>query len=764
MTPEPVVGEPVVGRTLAESTPAYHSSPRPRAGAPNVVIVVLDDTGFAQLGCFGSDIETPAIDGLAAGGLRYNRFHVTALCSPTRACILTGRNHHAVGMGFLADLPMGFPGYSARIPRTAATLPRLLRDTGYRTMAVGKWHLAPRWDLTGSGPFDRWPLGVGFERYYGFPGGDTNQYSPNLVRDNHFVEPPRSPDEGYHLTEDLADEAIRMIAEQQQSTPHLPFFLYFAPGAMHAPHQAPAEWIEGYRGCFDDGWDAWRERTFERQRSLGIVPPDTVCTDRPRGLARWDELPNEQRRLFARQMEVFAGFLSHTDHHLGRVLDHLRQMGVLDNTLVMLCSDNGASAEGGAHGSFNEHAWALGQEDDLELALARIDELGGHRAYNHYSWGWAWAGNTPLRLWKRYTWLGGVRTPLIAHWPAGIAARGEIRSQLCHAIDLAPTVLDAAGVGAPSVVDGYEQQPLHGASLLATFADATAPAPRDTQYFEMLGSRAIVEGRWKATTDHVSEGVPDEERLLEGSRDFEHDHWALFDLDDDFSEARDLSAEHPDVIASLEQRWWHEAERFGVLPLDDTLIGRVVAMEPSPHPVRARWVFHPGGPPIAEEATPSLAGGFRLRVEVAPVERALEGVVCAQGDWTNGWVLLVLAGRLCWMVSRFGVAHRVEGAAVPTGARELVIEYTRQAPAGGPVRLLADGTVLGEARLPVDLPFRWQIGGSRLRLGADAGFPVTDDYAVPFPYSGTIRRVVFELPHLAFLDPDAEVHAALASE
>lgn len=756
--------ELIIGRTIADSTPAFRAPTRPQETAPNVVMVVLDDTGFAQLGCFGSDIDTPAIDRLAGDGLRYNQFHVTALCSPTRACILTGRNHHAVGMGFLTDVPTGFPGYNGRIPDSAATLPRILRDVGYSTMAIGKWHLAPRWDLTASGPFDRWPLGLGFERYYGFPGGDTNQFSPNLIRDNHFVEPPSTPEQGYHLTEDLADEAIRMIGAQQQSTPHLPFFLYFATGAMHAPHQAPPEWIDRYRGRFDDGWDAWREHTFDRQRASGIVPSDTVCTERPHGLERWDDLPAEKRRLFARQMEVFAGFLSHTDHHIGRVVRHLEERGILDNTLIMLCSDNGASAEGGLHGSFNEHAWAFGQEDDLEVALSRMDELGGHRAYNHYSWGWAWAGNTPLRLWKRYTWLGGVRTPLIVHWPRGIAARGEVRSQFCHAIDLAPTVLEAAGVQAPNVVAGHEQQPMHGASLLATFNNAETPAGRETQYFEMLGSRAIVHGKWKATTDHVSQGVPDEARLLEGSRDFDTDHWALFDLDVDFSEARDVSTDHPDVTASLEELWWREADRYHVLPLDDSLTGRIVAMEPSPHPLRARWVFHPGGAPIAEEATPSLAGGFRLRADVAPSEASPHGVLCAQGDWTNGWVFLAVDGRLHWMLNRFGVTHRISGGAIPGGARELTVEYTREAAGGGPVRLLADGTVLGEERLPMDLPFRWQIGGAPLRVGADAGFPVTDDYDVPFPFSGTIERITFELPHLGFFDHDADARSALASE
>ena len=401
-----------IGRTISESTASFAPPPVPPTGAPNVVLIVLDDLGFAQLGCFGSDVATPHIDALAAGGLRYNRFHVTSLCSPTRACLLTGRNHHAVGMGFLADIPIGFPGYSGTIPRSAATLPRILRDVGYSTFAVGKWHLAPRWELSASGPFDRWPLGLGFERYYGFLGGDTNQWAPELVSDNGFVEPPRSPDDGYHLTDDLADRAIRFVHDQQQATPDKPFFLYFATGAMHAPHHVAREWIERYRGCFDAGWEAWRVGAFDRQREIGVVPEGTTLTARPSWVRPWDGLSSDERRLFSRMMEVFAGFLSHTDAQIGRVVDFLAQTGRLDDTLVILCSDNGTSAEGGPIGSLNEHRFTHDRTDDIADTLAHIDDLGGFHAYNHYAWGWAWAGNAPFRLWKRYTWLGGVRTPL----------------------------------------------------------------------------------------------------------------------------------------------------------------------------------------------------------------------------------------------------------------------------------------------------------------------------------------------------------------
>ncbi|HET6223601.1 MAG TPA: arylsulfatase, partial [Dongiaceae bacterium] len=535
---------------------------------------------------------------------------------PTRACLLTGRNHHAVGMGFLTDVPIGLPGYNARIPRRAGTLPRILRDAGYSTFAVGKWHLAPRWEQSASGPFDRWPLGLGFERYYGFLNGDTNQWTPELVRDNGFIDPPSTPERGYHLTEDLAEQAIRMIQDQQQATPEKPFLLYFAPGATHAPHQAPPAWIEPYRGRFDDGWESLRARAFARQVEMGIVPAETTLTERPSWIPAWSALPLDQRRLFARMMEVFAGFLTHTDAQIGRVLGFLERLGVLDDTLVLVLSDNGASAEGGPIGSFNEHRFIHDRVDELQDTLGRIDDLGGFRAYNHYAWGWAWAGNTPLRLWKRYTWLGGVRTPLIVRWPRRVAARGDIRSQFCHAIDVMPTILDAAGVAVPESIDGVAQQALDGASLLPVLADAAAPPPRGTQYFEMLGSRAIYHAGWKATTDHVGPQLSIEREMVPGSQDLDRDTWALFDLQADFAEAHDVAAEHPERVRALVDLWWTEAGRNDVLPIMDSFLGRVTALEPSPWGPRWRTVLRPGGGPISEDALPPLGGGFRLRSEI----------------------------------------------------------------------------------------------------------------------------------------------------
>jgi arylsulfatase A-like enzyme len=753
-------GRPIIGRTIRESTPAFPPLPRPPAGAPHVLVIVLDDLGFAQLGCFGSDIATPHIDALAAGGLRYRRFHVTAMCSPTRACLLTGRNQHRVGMGFVADLPIGFPGYDGRIPRSAAGMPRLLRDQGYSTFAVGKWHLAPRWEQSASGPFDRWPLGQGFERYYGFLNGDTNQWTPDLVSDNGFVEPPARPEDGYHLTEDLADRAIRLIQDQQQATPGKPFFCYLATGAVHAPHQAPASYIDAYRGRFDDGWEAWRARTFARQLDGGVVPGGTTLTERPPWVPDWAGLPAGERRLYARMMEVYAGFLTHTDAQIGRVLDALRDRGLLDDTLVLLLSDNGASAEGGPTGSFNEHRFTHDRVDDVDDTLALVDELGGVRSYNHYPWGWAWAGNAPFRLWKRYAWLGGVRTPLVVHWPAGIPASeaGAVRDQFIHAVDLLPTVLDVTGIDPPPTVDGVDQLPLDGASLRATFADGTAPSPRSTQYFEIVGSRAIVHDGWKATTDHVGPQISVERERVPGSHDFATDRWALFDLSRDFAEAHDIAAEHPERVAELERLWWHEAGRNQVLPLDDSLVTRAVAMEPRPRfgvSIR-RAVYRPGGGGVAEDFLPPMGGGFRLTasVELADPSAAdgddgvtggagVSGVICALGDWSNGWAWYLLDGRPAAAVCLFGALHRLVGpAAVGPGRHELALTYERVPAGGGPLRLAVDGEPVAEAVLPEDLPFRWQIGGAGLFVGRDAGLPVCDDYTPPAPFPGTLHELV----------------------
>jgi arylsulfatase A-like enzyme len=755
----------VTGPTLEASRPGDYPLPHPAPGSPNVVLIVLDDMGFGQLGCFGSGIDTPHIDGLAAGGLRYNRFHVTAICSPTRACLLTGRNHHAVGMGFLTDLPMRFPGYTARVPKTAATLPRLLRDAGYNTMAVGKWHLVPAGERSNAGPFDRWPLGFGFERYYGFLQGDTNHWSPNLVRDNHYVDPPRSPDEGYHLTEDLAETAIRLVTEQHEAAPERPFFLYFALGAMHAPHHVAPEWVEPYRGRFDSGWERWREEVFARQQELGVVPEGTELGPRPSWIQEWDSLSGEAQQMLARQQEVFAGFLSHTDAQIGRVVAQLETLGILDDTIVMLVSDNGASAEGGLLGTFNEHRFTEHVADTVEGNAAWNDELGGVRTYPHYSWGWAWSGNTPFRLWKRYTWLGGTRTPLIVHWPAGFEARGEVRDQFVHAIDLMPTVLAACGVEPPAAVDGVTQQPIDGASIGATFDDPAAPNPRDVQYFEMLGSRSIVADGWKATTDHVSLGVMDEERLVEGSRAFADDRWSLFRLADDFAEARDLADEHPEVLRALQERWAVEAGRNQVFPLVDELISRFAAMMPPVNPPGARCVYRPEGGPVPDDSVPRMFGGFRITADVTVPLAGARGMLCAMGDWTGGFAFYVQDGRLVYALNRAGDATAVASEVpLPSGRHALGCVYVPDRGEGASLALLHDGEVVADVILPFPLPLVWQHGGTSLFLGHDRGLPVCDDYEAPFPWTGELAEVVVEVGTDFQPDPAADLRAALHSE
>ncbi|SOJ57490.1 Arylsulfatase [Mycobacterium simulans] len=714
---------------------------RAPVNAPNVVMIVLDDLGFAQFGCFGSDICTPVIDRLAAGGLRYNRFHVTALCSPTRAALLTGRNHHAVGMGFLADLPMSLPGYSARIPASVATLPGLLRDAGWNTFAVGKWHLVPRGERSSAGPFNRWPLGLGFERFYGFLRGSANHWAPELVRDNSYVDPPAGPDDGYHLTEDLADEAIRMVVNQQQSAPGKPFFLYFATGAMHAPHHVRPSWADTYRGQFDLGWQRWRDEVFARQLASGVVPAGTMLTERPPWIPAWDELTADQRRLYARMHEVYAGFLTHTDAQIGRLINTLEHLGVLDNTLIFVLSDNGASAEGGVSGTINEHRFSHRVPDDLADNLARLDQWGGPRTYPHYAWGWAWAGNSPFRLWKRYTWLGGTRVPLIVHWPNRIGDAGAIRGQFAHAIDLLPTVLDACGLSL-SENDTEPWQGVQGASMAATFTDPAAPDARSTQYFEMLGSRSIVADGWKATTDHVCAGIVDEEQLLSGSRDFDADHWSLFRLDDDFSEAHDLADAHPEVLHRLQQQWLVEAERNNVLPIADSLLARLSTITPLDYPPGGSVVLYPQAGAVSDEALPSLFGGGRILAEIDVPTNDANGVLFALGDCNGGLAAYVVDATLNITLALPGGSLTVTAdQQLPPGRHDAGCLLRPNHGGGLTVDAMIDSTVVGTGSSHHNLPIVWQHSGTSITLGHDRGLAVCDRYHPPFTWTGNLHRV-----------------------
>jgi arylsulfatase len=753
-----------IGFRAAESVPVFPHDPKPPAGAPNVVVIVLDDVGFGHLGPFGSDIATPHMDSLAAGGAAFNRFHVTALCSPTRAAFFTGRNHHAVGMGFLADIPLGFPGYTARLPKTAATMPRLLRDAGYSTLAVGKWHLTPRWQRSAAGPFDTWPLGLGFERHYGFLQGDTNHWAPNLVCDNRYIDPPRRPEEGYHLSEDLVDQAVRMVQDQQQGAPGKPFFLYFALGAMHAPHHVAPEWVTPYHGAFDHGWDRWREEVFARQQATGVIPQDTVLTPRPDWVQAWDTHSDRERRMLARQQEVFAGFLTHTDAQIGRMLSSLHELGVMDNTLVMVFSDNGASAEGGAAGSANEHRFTQHLRESAEDNLAHYDDWGGFTTYNHYSWAWAWAGNTPHKLWKRYTWLGGTRTPLIVHWPDHIASPGAVRGQFAHAIDLMPTVMAAIGLEIPDEVDGVAQRQVDGVSLLGALEDPGAGEVHHTQYFEMLGSRSIYHEGWKATTNHISTGVLDEEELAVGSRNFDEDVWELFDLTSDFSEAIDRSEEEPERVRQLTELWAAEAGRNDVLPISDGLVDRFSGFIPPAWPAGSSRVYRSGGGPVADESVPLLWGGFRMTADIE-IDASADGVVFALGDWFGGFALFFLEGRAHFAFARSSdLLELITPAPLGRGRHEVAVFYALGQDGPGRMVLLVDGTETDEVPVTGHLPMALQHGGAGLRLGSDVGFPVSPRYQPPAPFSGTVHSMRVDAPGALRPDPVDEIRAALHAD
>ncbi len=605
MEPSPLVEYPpgvafpgVVGRTFDVSSPAWPAPVRPPAGTPNVLFIVLDDTGFGHLGCFGSPITTPNFDRLAANGLRYTSMHTTALCSPTRSCILTGRNHHSNHMACITEGATGYPGYDGVIPFQNGFLSEILVELGYSTYAVGKWHLTPAHEVSPAGPYVRWPLGRGFERYYGFLGGDTHQYYPELTYDNHMVEAPKGPEDGYHLTEDLVDKAISFVADSKQIAPDKPFFMYFCPGAQHAPHHVPKEWADKYEGMFDDGWDAYRERVYKAQLKGGLIPKGTELSPHDPDVQDWDTLPADERRLYARMMEVFAGFLEHTDHHIGRLLDFIDMLGELDNTLVMLISDNGASAEGGPIGSVNENKFFNNVPDSLEQNLAALDDLGGPKYFNHYAWGWTYAGNTPFRRWKRETFRGGVTDPFIVHWPKGIKAKGEVRAHYAHAVDMVPTVLEAIGVTPPASINGIAQAPIEGVSFAHTFDDNRASTKHITQYFEMFSHRSIDHDGWRAVCPwpghSFTEGRPfgtaltaDDLKRLDG------EGWELFHVAEDASECHNVAADNRDRLIEMISLWYAEAGKYNVLPLDGRGTARLAELRPQLAKDRAKYVYYP---------------------------------------------------------------------------------------------------------------------------------------------------------------------------
>jgi len=743
-TYEPFEG--VIGRTEAESTPWWPTPPHPGEGAPNVVLILLDDTGFSHFGCFGSDLTTPNIDALADRGLRYTNFHVTPLCSPTRAALLTGRNHHTVGMRSLSNFDTGYPHMRGSVTKHAATVAEVLRDQGYATFAVGKWHLCRMEDASAAGPYDQWPCQRGFDRYYGFLEGETDQFHPELVYDNHSIEPPATPDEGYHLSEDLVDHAIGFIHDSKSIRPDRPFFTYLAFGAMHAPHQAPASYLERYRGKFDDGWDAARDRWFARQQELGLLPPKTRLAPRNPGVEPWDSLPENHRRLAARLQEAFAAFLEHTDAQIGRLVAGLEELGEMDNTLFLLMSDNGASQEGGPFGVLHEMKYFNFLVESPDEAVARLDDIGGPHSHSNYPWGWAQAGNTPFKWYKQNTHEGGVHVPLVVVWPDRISDTGGRRDQFHYVTDIVPTIYDCLGVELPATYRGSEQIPLAGASLRYSFDNAAAPDARHVQYFEMMGHRAIYANGWKAVTRHTS-GVP-----------FEDDDWELYHIAEDRSECNNLAAERPELVAELVERWWQEAEEYGVLPLDDRLIELFMTRyrDRSPHPADRRYHYFPPMSPMPGQVAPALGGrGWDLAASIDRPDGA-GGVLYATGTENSGVSVFVDDSLLYLDYNCFGDHHVLTSTRqVPAGPSVVGVRF-RRVGRGGHATLVIDGEESGALDIPFAMTMISSVGPS---VGYDHGSPVSEHYRGPFPFEGTLRRLDIDVirPLAADEHDDGEV-------
>jgi arylsulfatase A-like enzyme len=769
----------VIGRTADESAPAWPRPTRAVPGAANVLMVVLDDTGFGQLGCYGSPIETPNFDALASNGLRYSNMHTTALCSPSRSCILTGRNHHSNGMACITEFATGYPGYNGVVPFEKGFLSEMLLGHGYNTFMVGKWHLTPSNQETAAGPYDRWPLARGFERFYGFLGGDTSQWYPDLIYDNHQVEPPARPEDGYHLTEDLVDRSIEFIADAKQVDPDKPFYLHLCFGATHAPHHVPKEWADKYAGQFDDGWDAYRERVFAKQKELGIVPADAELSRHDPDVPDWDAQPEPARRLFSRMMEVFAGFLSHTDHHLGRLLDFLREQGQLDNTIVMVISDNGASAEGGPTGTTNEAQFFNNAQEPLEDSLEAIDEIGGPNHFNHYPWGWTWAGNTPFRRWKRETYRGGASDPFIVSWPQGIRRQGEIRTQYAHIIDMVPTVLDLLGIEPPATIRGVTQSPLQGVSFSHTLEDGEAPSKHHTQYFEMMGHRAIYHEGWRAvcpwpgpsfTEAGVGFGQPiSAEKLTE----LDATGWELYHVAEDFAENHDVAQENRPKLIELIGMWYAEAGKYDVLPVDASGVERILTEKPEAAVPRDRYVYRPNTQSVPYNAAPRLLNRpHSITADVDLPEHGAEGVLLSQGTAAGGYSMFIQDGRLHYVHNYVGRglykvstpdplapgAHQLRFEFEPTGQPDMAKGHG----APGRLQLYVDGALTAEAEAPVTTPFMLNPGA--LTCGANPGSPVTPDYPSPFRFTGTLRTVTVDVSGELITDSESEMRAAMARQ
>ena len=773
---------------IRDSTPDWGPFEPPRApdGAPNVVYVVLDDVGFSAMSCYGGPIETPNIDRIADDGVRYTQWHTTALCSPTRSCLLTGRNHTRNSMACITEAAIGFPNASGTIPPENGMLPEILGDLGWNTYMVGKWHLCPEGEMNLASTRRNWPSGRGFERWYGFLGAETSQWYPDLVYDNHPVDQPKSPEEGYHLTDDLTDKAIEFVMDAKAVAPEKPFFLYYAPGACHAPHHVAREWSDRYKGRFDEGYEAMRDGTLARQKAMGIVPADTELPPiNPIGTPEtrtgpdgkpfppldetlpWDSLSGEGKRLFARMAEVYAGFLSHTDHHIGRLLDFLEETGQRENTLVIVVSDNGASGEGGPNGSVNEMKFANGIPDDMAANLAMLDELGSTTTYNHYSNGWAMAFNTPFKMWKRYEFNGGTADPCIVSWPAGIRAKGELREHYHHAIDIVPTVLDALGVEPPATIKGHVQSRFDGVSMRYSFDDPSTVSARTTQFYSMLGSRGIWHDGWKAITTHPT---------LSGWSHFNDDTWELYHTDVDRAELHNLADDHPEKVRELVNLWFAEAGANGAFPLDDrSALEIILTPRPVLSPPRDRYIYFPGVSEVPESQAVNVRNrSYSIGAQVDIAAPGAGGVLFAHGSRFGGHALYIKNNRLHYAYNFVGMLEQqVDGSEdVPTGENLLLsasFDKDGEDPphvSTGILSLYHGDRKVGEGRIRTQ-PGKFMLAGEGLCIGRDSGEPVTGDYPGTSPWAftgGVIKRVAVDVSGEPYLDLEREAQAMMMRE
>jgi arylsulfatase A-like enzyme len=728
---------------------------RPPAGAPNVLVVLLDDVGFGAASAFGGPVHTPTAERLATDGLKYNRFHTTALCAPTRAALLTGRNHHTVGMGSITELATSAPGNNSIIPNTCAPLAETLKLNGYATAQFGKCHEVPVWETSPMGPFRQWPTGSGFEHFYGFVGGETNQYAPAIYRDTVPVEQDRTAEEGYHFTEDMTDHAIDWVRQQKALMPDKPFFAYYAPGATHAPHHVPLEWSAKYKGKFDAGWDTLRQESFERQKALGVIPGDAELTARPDEIAAWDDIDDELKPVLARQMEVYAGFLEHTDHHVGRLIDALDDLGVLDDTLVYyIIGDNGASAEGTPAGTFNELMSLNGAAalETTEFMASRIDEFGTPSAYNHYAVGWAHAMDTPYQWTKQVAshW-GGTRNGTIVRWPRGIKAKGEVRSQFHHVIDVASTVLDAAGLPHPTFVNGVQQLPLEGTSMRYSFDAPDADERHETQYFEMFVNRGIYHKGWTAVTRHSVPWAMDS-----APTPYDDDTWELY-APDDWTQSHDLAAEQPERLHELQRLFLIEATKYNVLPLDDRRAERFNAdLAGRPQLIQgSSQVLFGGMGRLSENSMLMLKNkSHSITAQVTVPDGGANGVIVAQGGAFGGWSLYARDGRPVYCYNLFGLQQFKIAAdeALVSGERQVRVEFDYDGGGlgkGGTVTLFVDGSQVAQGRVDGTVPMLFS-ADETTDVGSDTGTPVSDDYGPgDSAFTGRIDRVQLDIDEAA---------------